>query len=171
MSKYSGRPWKYENEWDTICNILSSSNCHRTAAIKFVSLTLTILHFIMCSFSCMGGIANTFVIITWYIDFLHILLFTVSWSSLVLRGHWTFLARSFCTVLARSLITGTVMPEQKQRTLLQLVFFRCALHSSPNGQIVHCISGCWHMASRRTRQSRPAHQINHVIDPEAALKL
>lgn len=118
-----------------------------------------------------GGIANTFVIITWYIDFLHILLFTVSWSSLVLRGHWTFLARSFCTVLARSLITGTVMPEQKQRTLLQLVFFRCALHSSPNGQIVHCISGCWHMASRRTRQSRPAHQINHVIDPEAALKL
>ena len=55
MSKYSGRPWKYENEWDTICNILSSSNCHRIAAIKFVSLTLTILHFIMCSFSCMGG--------------------------------------------------------------------------------------------------------------------
>lgn len=52
MFKYSGRPWKYKNELDSVPN---TQDIHPfIAAIKFVSLAHTVLQFVKCSFSCMG---------------------------------------------------------------------------------------------------------------------
>lgn len=117
MFKHCSSPWKCKRDLDTILTLreftLSWAILHRIAIIKFLFLTLTILLFTLCSFSCMEENFEylfLYQIIQWFCWIFYDLQFSsLLWYSVGTEHFW----QVFSTILARSLIIGIVMAEQK----------------------------------------------------------